>query len=83
MYEYQCDGCQEIFEEFMKADDETSPVCPSCRSTDTRRLISMPTRRSGATPFDNLDTVKMMHPGAPRPSRPASCPSAKGGGGFT
>ncbi len=41
IYEFQCNDCQGAFEEMRRITDETLPVCPSCESTDVRKLISL------------------------------------------
>lgn len=43
IYEYVCDKCGTDFEELVtKA--SSNPVCPSCGSSSTRKLISAPVR---------------------------------------
>jgi len=39
IYEFQCEGCGERFEELLAA-DATGVACPSCGSIRTRRLLS-------------------------------------------
>ena len=39
IYEFQCEGCGERFEELVAA-EATSPACPSCGAARTRRLMS-------------------------------------------
>ena len=39
IYEYECEGCGERFEELVAAGAE-SARCPSCGSARTRRLLS-------------------------------------------
>lgn len=38
IYEYQCKACKAKFEELATADEAVS--CPSCKSTDTAKLVS-------------------------------------------
>ena len=38
MYEYRCHKCNALFEEIASADETVA--CPSCKSTDTERLLS-------------------------------------------
>jgi putative FmdB family regulatory protein len=39
IYEFDCAGCGECFEELVGAD--ATPPCPSCGSRDVRRRISL------------------------------------------
>jgi putative FmdB family regulatory protein len=39
IYEFECEGCGDRFEELVGAGAETAP-CPECGSERTRRLIS-------------------------------------------
>jgi putative FmdB family regulatory protein len=39
IYEFECEGCGERFEELVAAGATESP-CPECGSTKTRRLLS-------------------------------------------
>jgi putative FmdB family regulatory protein len=40
MYDFECKGCGHTFETVAKLDDK--PECPSCKSTDTERLMGAP-----------------------------------------
>jgi putative FmdB family regulatory protein len=40
IYEYECEGCGERFEELVAGSDAAAPPCPSCSSTRVRRLLS-------------------------------------------
>jgi putative FmdB family regulatory protein len=40
IYDYKCRACGQTFEELVKLGE--TPPCPSCRSTDLERLISLP-----------------------------------------
>lgn len=41
MYEYRCPDCEQVFEELIRnRADEESVACPSCDSTDVKRLLS-------------------------------------------
>ncbi len=42
MFDFECSGCGRRFEELMFDDDTELPCCPSCGSSDTRRLLSTP-----------------------------------------
>ncbi len=48
IYEFQCGQCSCRFEELMDSAD-VAPACPSCGSTQTRRLLS-PVSPSGRVP---------------------------------
>jgi putative FmdB family regulatory protein len=39
IYEFECEGCGERFEELVAASTASAP-CPQCGSEETRRLIS-------------------------------------------
>ncbi len=39
IYEFECEGCGERFEELVAA-SATDVACPSCGSAETRRLLS-------------------------------------------
>ena len=39
IYEYKCRGCGHCFEAIVRGSD--APPCPSCRSQDLERLLSM------------------------------------------
>ncbi len=40
MFEFQCNNCQNSFEELIFADE--TPRCPQCGSEQTERLLSCP-----------------------------------------
>lgn len=42
IYEYECVSCGDNFEKRQSFSDEPKADCPTCESTDTRRLISSP-----------------------------------------
>jgi len=39
IYEYQCGGCDSIFEELMRLSDP-DPACPDCGASEVRKLMS-------------------------------------------
>jgi putative FmdB family regulatory protein len=41
IYEYECDGCNEIFEIFHKIDEDCKVACPKCLGS-AKKLISAP-----------------------------------------
>ena len=46
IYEFSCDTCQCQFEKLVFTSDQDTPQCPSCGSTDVRKLISAGTIRA-------------------------------------
>ncbi len=42
LYEFTCTHCSEYFEQILSFSMTEAPACPHCRSTATRRLMSMP-----------------------------------------
>lgn len=40
LYEFYCDHCNKKFEQITRAGAEDMGECPTCRSRETRRLIS-------------------------------------------
>ena len=52
MFDFVCGKCGEEFEELVSAGDDTSPACPACGSTKTKRQMSVPAKpKSHAFPF--------------------------------
>ncbi len=47
VYEYQCTGCDHVFEELVSASGTTIVACPSCTSTDLEKLLSRFQRSRG------------------------------------
>lgn len=41
IYEFQCDDCEQIFEQMRRITDDTMPGCPACESAHVRKLISL------------------------------------------
>lgn len=41
IYEYTCRSCGNRFEELVVRDPETPLPCPSCKSTDTEKVMSV------------------------------------------
>jgi putative FmdB family regulatory protein len=42
LYEYYCKDCRDTFEKMVRFSDADKPVvCPSCESTETRKIISL------------------------------------------
>ena len=41
LYEYECRGCGHCFEVLVRPSDTGTPACPSCKSQDLDRLLSM------------------------------------------
>lgn len=46
MYEFKCNACKKVFEELVFGDPKSVP-CPHCGSTNTQRLLSATTVRTG------------------------------------
>jgi putative FmdB family regulatory protein len=42
-FDFHCTACDKIFEKTLVFGTKEKPVCPSCGSTKTEKLISMPT----------------------------------------
>ena len=40
IYEYKCDECDLIFENFQKITDKDIDICPSCKKGGVKKLIS-------------------------------------------
>jgi putative FmdB family regulatory protein len=55
LYEYSCHGCGATFEALVRPPDTTAPACPSCRSTEVERLISLFAVDSESTRKANLE----------------------------
>ncbi len=41
IYEFQCDDCEQVFEQMRRITDDTLPGCPACESGNVRKLISL------------------------------------------
>ena len=68
IFEYVCTRCKNQFEELVFGQDETA-VCPSCGSTNTKKLMSCCRAKVGAgTGGDDA------------PAATASAPARSGGG---
>mgnify|MGYP003574504155 CR=1 FL=1 len=40
LYEFECEQCGNQFEELKSSTDTSSPECPSCHQTKTKKLVS-------------------------------------------
>ena len=40
IYEYKCDECGSIFENFQKITDKDIDICQSCKKSEIKKLIS-------------------------------------------
>lgn len=76
LYEYACSACQHEFEEIMSVGDTATPPCPKCGATQTRRLLSCHSLKTGASPLAGMDRVPIM-PGMGR--RSGGCGGSSGG----
>lgn len=48
IYEYHCKKCGAKFEKLVFRSDAPSPECPSCKSTEVAKLISVPSVGGGS-----------------------------------
>jgi len=82
-YEYECQGCGHVFEEFQSITARPLKVCPKCRKARLRRLIGTGAgllfKGSGfyATDYRSSDykAKAKADTSAPSPAPPASCDS--------
>jgi len=56
IYEYKCKGCGHEFEALVRTSDV--PECPSCKSTDLDRLLSLPVVKSESTKAQSLKAAR-------------------------
>ena len=56
IYEYSCEGCGCEFETLVLG--KTEPECPSCKSQDLKRLLSLPTVHSSSTKAMSMRAAK-------------------------
>ena len=56
LYEFECRGCRSQFELLVRPGD--SPACPSCKSADLERVLSLFAVSSEATRATNLDRAR-------------------------
>lgn len=47
IYEYKCQTCGHEFEEIVGSGEEKSPICPVCKSDQTRKILSAPNVGAG------------------------------------
>jgi len=62
IYEYECRSCGESFELLVLGADV--PACPSCKSSELERLLSLPSVSSDGTRSRNLAVAKKRGRGA-------------------
>ena len=60
IYEYECRGCGNQFEAIVRAQDGP-PSCPSCKSSDIERLISLFAVDSGETRRISRDAARRQN----------------------
>lgn len=41
IYEYRCQKCGHVFEEFVRFGEEPELKCPRCESTEVRKAVSL------------------------------------------
>jgi len=56
IFEYECKGCGHKFEALVCKSDV--PECPSCKSTDLERLLSLPVVKSESTKAQALKAAR-------------------------
>ena len=56
IYEYRCEACGHEFETLVLG--KTQPECPSCKSQDLERLMSLPTVHSTVTRAMSMRAAK-------------------------
>lgn len=56
IYEYSCQACGHEFETLVLGKAEAE--CPSCQSTDLKRLLSLPNVRSSSTRAMSMKAAK-------------------------
>lgn len=57
LYEFTCTDCSEHFEQILSFSMTEAPACPHCRSTATRRLMSMPAIHFKGSGFYKTDSA--------------------------
>ena len=57
LYEFTCTDCAEHFEQILSFSMTEAPACPHCRSTATRRLMSMPAIHFKGSGFYKTDSA--------------------------
>ena len=57
LYEFTCTHCAEHFEQILSFSMTEAPACPHCRSTATRRLMSMPAIHFKGSGFYKTDNA--------------------------
>ena len=84
IYDFECQKCNEVFEEIAPSDCSSGLTCPACSSTDTKRMLSCPSpipgsgtnrlpstlARGGGAKFE-----KVPMPKKPIPKSKPNCPS--------
>ena len=68
LYEFECHGCGARFELLVRGE---VPACPSCKSIDLERLLSMFAVSSAATRSSNLDSARKAGAGERRDRKQA------------
>lgn len=58
IYEYVCRGCRHRFEALVRLSDTDAVACPSCRSRDLEKLISMFAPNSEGTQKKALSSIQ-------------------------
>lgn len=70
IYEYQCQGCNYVFEEMQGFKDKPIKKCPSCKKNKAKRLISLSAfHLQGSGWYETDYGKKKVSSGAP-PAKP-------------
>jgi len=89
LYDFECQKCNEVFEEIASSDCTSGETCPACGSTDTVRMLCAPSPIPGSG-VNRIPSTLMRGGGAkfekvPMPKKPIPkskpvCPSGGCGG---
>lgn len=59
LFDFQCTGCQNIFEATLSFGSKTKPVCPACGTKKTEKLLTPPAFHFKGGGFYKTDTSKL------------------------
>ncbi len=79
IYEYSCEGCQQVFEKMQKISDSGSITCPHCGTSSTKRLVSRTSFQLKGTGWYQTDYKKPCGSsgGGVKASDPSQCGALK------
>jgi putative FmdB family regulatory protein len=63
IYEYQCDQCEHAFEALV--DEGESVTCPRCRTSELKRLLSLPAKPTATAPAGACNADPSLPPCGP------------------